>query len=144
MKKLLYCDLDGVIVDYDKFKHLTEEEKRLPGFFLNLPPIDGSIEAFQQLHNYFDVYILSTAPWSNPHAWSEKRLWVEQHLGDYAFKRLILSHNKGLLHGDYLIDDRLLNGVTDFKGEHIHFGSPMFKSWPCVLDYLLNKNGLFV
>lgn len=143
-KEVLYCDLDGVIVDYDKFKHLSEDERRLPGFFANLQPIEGAIEAFKLLHERFDVYILSTAPWSNPHAWSEKRLWVEKHLGEYAFKRLILSHNKGLLRGEYLIDDRTLNGVTDFQGEHIHFGTAQFPNWHTVLDYLFNKTSVFI
>lgn len=143
-KEILYCDLDGVIVDYDKFKHLSEDQKREQGFFANLPAIEGSIEAFKKLNEHFDVYILSTAPWSNTHAWSEKRIWVEQHLGEFAFKRLILSHNKGLLKGKYLIDDRLMNGVTEFEGEHIHFGSPCFPNWHSVLDYLMNKTSVFI
>lgn len=91
IKKILYCDLDGVIVDYDKFKHLTDDQKRLPGFFENLPPIPGAIDAFRELCDMYDVYILSTAPWSNPHAWSEKRLWVEKHLGELAFTSLLPS-----------------------------------------------------
>lgn len=142
-KSILYCDLDGVIVDYDKFKH-SEEERRVAGFFLTMPPIEGAVDAFKKLHEDFDVYILSTAPWSNPHAWSEKRLWVEKHLGEFAFKRLILSHNKGLLKGDFLIDDRTKNGVTEFEGQHIHFGTPSFPDWPSVLDYLYNKTSVII
>ena len=143
-KDLLYCDLDGVIVDYDKFIHLSKAERSLPGFFANLPTIEGAIEAFKKLDEKFDVYILSTAPWSNPSAWMEKRLWVEKHLGDYAFKKLILSHNKGLLRGKYLIADREVNGVTNFEGEHIHFGTPCFPNWHTVLDYLFNKTSVFI
>lgn len=144
VKPILYCDLDGVIVDYDMFKHLSDDQKRLPGFFENLPPIPGAIEAFKELNEMYEVYILSTAPWSNPYAWSEKRLWVEKHLGELAFKKLILSHNKGLLRGSFLIDDRTLNGVTEFEGEHIHFGTPHFPNWPTVLDYLHNKTSVFI
>jgi 5'(3')-deoxyribonucleotidase len=62
---------------------------------------------------------------------------VENHLGELAFKRLILSHNKGLFTGRALIDDRLRNGVDHFKGEHIHFGTEKFPDWDSVLDYLL-------
>lgn len=32
------------------------------------------------------------------------------------FKSLILAHNKGLLKGDYLVDDRIQNGVDTFEG----------------------------
>ena len=53
-KDLLYCDLDGVIVDYDKFIHLSKAERSLPGFFANLPPIEGAIEAFKKLDEKFD------------------------------------------------------------------------------------------
>lgn len=136
-KKVIYVDLDGVIVDYmTAYRMTTEEERRKKGFFESLLPIAGAIEAFKHLSEKHDVYLLSTAPWSNPHAWAEKRIWVEKHLGDCAFKRLILSHNKGLLKGDYLIDDRTENGVDGFEGQHIHFGQENFKTWKEVLEYL--------
>ena len=137
-KKIVYVDLDGVLADYDQAKiGTTEEDRRQKGFFENLSPIEGAIEAFKKLSEKYETYFLSTAPWTNLHAPSEKRIWVEKHLGEYAFKKLILTHNKSLLKGDYLIDDRLLNGVEDFDGEHIHFGSEKFKTWKDVLDYLL-------
>ncbi len=139
-KKILYVDLDGVMADYDGMKHISTEEQRCgPGFFVSLLPIEGAIEAFISLckSDKYDIYFLSTAPWSNTHALSEKRIWIEQHLGEYAFKRLILSHNKGLLKGHYLIDDRIANGVQDFEGKHIHFGSETFPNWESVLNYLL-------
>ena len=136
-KQIVYVDLDGVMADYDKAKEgKTEDERREPGFFENLEPIDGAVEAFKKLSEYYDVYFLSTAPWSNINAPSEKRVWVEKHLGEYAFKKLILSHNKGLLKGDYLIDDRIANGVEDFEGEHIHFGTDQFPDWNSVIEYL--------
>lgn len=136
-KKIVYVDLDGVLADYDKAKEgKTEEERRAPGFFEGLEPINGGLDSFKKLSEHYDMYFLSTAPWSNIHALSEKRVWVEKHLGDYAFKKLILSHNKGLLKGDYLIDDRIANGVDGFEGEHIHFGTPKFPNWESIVDYL--------
>ncbi|MBK6605337.1 MAG: hypothetical protein IPG24_07585 [Leptospiraceae bacterium] len=137
-KKILYVDLDGVLADYESAKATTtEKERKQKGFFENLPPIEGAIEAFKKLSKKYETYFLSTAPWTNIHAPSEKRIWVEKHLGRYAFKKLILTHNKGLLKGDFLIDDRIRNGVKEFEGEHIHFGSEKFKTWKDVLNYLL-------
>lgn len=138
-RKILYVDLDGVMADYDAHTHVTEFERKAKGFFENLDPIDGAISSFISLctSEKYDVYFLSTAPWSNTHSLSEKRIWVEKHLGEYAFKRLILSHNKGLLKGHFLIDDRIANGVESFEGEHIHFGSEKFPNWESVLNYLL-------
>ena len=42
-----------------------------------MKPILGSIEAFNKLENYYEVYILSTAPWHNPTAWHDKVVWVQ-------------------------------------------------------------------
>ena len=105
-KEILYIDLDGVCADYDLAKKRSSglEPESREGFFEFLPEISGAIEAVKKLNERFEIYFLSTAPWSNKFALSEKRIWVEHHFGDIAFKKLILSHNKGLLKGSYLID----------------------------------------
>ena len=86
------------------------------------------------------MFILSTAPWKNPSAWSDKVEWVTKYLDDVFHKRMIITHRKDLVEGDYLIDDRGKNGTSEFKGEWIQFGSERFPDWDAVLDYLLNKN----
>ena len=101
-----------------------------------MDPIPGAIAAYEELATMFDTYILSTAPWGNPSAWSDKLLWVKDYLGKSAYKRLILSHHKNLNDGDFLVDDRLKNGVDRFKGEHIHFATPKFPDWETVVHYL--------
>jgi 5'-nucleotidase len=53
------------------------------------------------LANLFDTYILSTSPWENPSAWSDKLLWVKHHLGSICYKRLILTHHKNLNVGHF-------------------------------------------
>ena len=60
----------------------------------------------------FDVYFLSTAPWDNPDAWTNKRLWIANHFDEKLIrKRLILCHHKNFLKGDILIDDKEWNGA---------------------------------
>jgi CheY-like chemotaxis protein len=95
----------------------------------------GAKEAFEWLAEHFDVYILSTAPWGNPSAWTDKLNWVKTHLGEPARKRLILSHQKDLLRGDYIIDDSTKNGVAEFQGKHIQIGTEPCKDWPAVIDF---------
>jgi 5'(3')-deoxyribonucleotidase len=147
-KKILYIDMDSVLVDFQSgIDQLSSElqskyEGRLdevPGIFSLMDPMPGAIEAFTELAELFDTYILSTAPWENPSAWSDKLLWVKKYLNDSAHKRLILSHHKDLNKGDFLIDDRLKNGVEKFSGEHIYFGKELFKDWVSVLEYLRGK-----
>ena len=146
MSKIVYVDMDNVLVDFpsgmDKVPEqlLTEyhdREDEIPGIFALMDPLPGAIDSFIQLSGRFDTYILSTAPWGNPSAWSDKLLWVKKYLGNHASKRLILTHHKNLNQGDYLIDDRTKNGAAKFPGEHIHFLSPQFPDWEAVMAYLL-------
>ena len=118
--------MDNVLVDFKTgisklSKNTTEEFEGhlddVPGIFNLMEPMKGSIEAFNELSQSekYDVYILSTAPWDNPTAWSDKLKWVKKYLGKNGYKRLILSHHKNLNAGDYLIDDRTKNGADKFK-----------------------------
>ena len=148
MKKILYVDMDNVLVDFPsgiaKLSPVTfaEFEGRLdevPGIFSLMDPMPNAIESFETLAQHYDTYILSTAPWRNPSAWIDKVLWVQKYLGKSAYKRLILSHHKNLNDGHYLIDDRTKNGVDRFRGEHIHFGTERFPDWAAVTSYLITR-----
>ena len=145
-KKIVFVDMDGVLCDFGAFlEKMTSKGMnkfqvfKMLGVFEDLNPILGAVDAFHLLDQYFDVYILSTPLWSNPDSWKGKRIWVEKYLGKAAKKKLILSHNKGLMRGDYLIDDREANGVLDFEGEHIKFGEGEYIGWNEVLNYLFSK-----
>jgi 5'-nucleotidase len=149
VNNILYVDMDNVIVDFssgiarlddDVVREYAGRLDEVPGIFSLMEPVVGAIESFVTLCDNFDTYILSTSPWENPSAWSDKLLWVKKYLGSYAYKRLILSHHKNLNIGNYLIDDRTKNGVDRFVGKHIHFGSEQFPDWQSVMDYLLEKS----
>lgn len=148
MKKLLHIDLDGVIADFISAMHshplkeippYDEHPDTIPHIFRNLQPIEGGVTAVQNLmnSNKYEVYFLSTAPWNNPSAWTDKRLWLEEQFGDAVNRRLILTHRKDLIRGDILIDDRPNNGADKFQGEWIQFGSEKYPNWDEVLKYLL-------
>jgi 5'-nucleotidase len=141
MKKIVYIDMDGVVADFDAHRHLITErcplkqESKVPeNYFFNLPLIEGSVEALNELSKYYELYFLSVPQWTNPSCWMEKRLWVEKHFGELMFKRLILTHHKRLLKGDYLIDDNVHEG---FEGRHIHFGTTLFPTWKEVVKLLV-------
>ena len=145
-KKILYVDMDNVLVDFKSALDIqTEEilqkysgrEDEIPNLFGSMIPMKDAIESFSILSNFYDTYILSTAPWNNPSAWSEKLEWVKKYLGDSAHKRLIISHHKNLNKGDFLIDDRTKNGAGDFEGKLILFGSNEFSDWQSVCSYLI-------
>ena len=146
-KKRIFIDMDGVLCDYDKKAASTPQYLKdryndchgIPGFYRDLEPLPGALDAWHYLFDNYDVYIASSPSWSNPSSWIDKRLWVANHLGPKSKKRLILTHNKGLLDGDILIDDNIWNGVEDFKGTHIHFGQEGAENWETVLELISNK-----
>jgi 5'-nucleotidase len=148
-RKILYVDLDNTLVDFrsgidgldpDVIEEYQDRFDVVPGIFALMRPMPGAIDAFRELAELFDTYILSTAPWLNSSAWQHKVEWVHEHLGigedSVAYKRLILTHHKNLNRGDFLIDDRSNNGAGQFDGDWIHFGSTMYPDWPTVVDYL--------
>lgn len=145
-KKIIYIDMDNVLVDFQSgIDALSKEMQKkykghydeAPNIFSKMQPIPDAIEAVSILNEKYDIYILSTAPWNNPSAWSDKLNWIKQYLGKTCYKRLILSHHKNLNKGDYLIDDRKNNGAGQFEGELILFGSDKFPDWNEVRKYLL-------
>ena len=144
--------MDNVLVDFKTGIEKLDEntinvyEGRLdevPNIFSLMEPYPNAIDSVHKLSKKYDLYILSTAPWLNPSAWIHKLEWVHKHFGkekdSLFYKRLIISHNKNLNTGEYLIDDRPNNGAKDFKGEWIYFGSQDFPDWDTVTEYLLSK-----
>lgn len=149
-KRILYIDMDGVIVDFDsginklsaadKVKYINRYDET-PGIFKLMEPLPGAIDAVKKLSDHYDIYILSTAPWDNHGAWSDKIEWIKKYFGDdensVLYKKLILSHHKHLNRGSVLIDDRLKNGADKFQGDFMQFGSESFPNWEVVVNYLI-------
>jgi len=157
-RKVLYIDMDGVIVDFESaFERLTPEvreqfrgnEDQIPGLFALMTPMSRAVEAVTELSTLFDTYVLSTVPWHNTSGASQKIEWIQRHFGAEQgtplWKRVILSHHKHLNRGDFLIDDRPdRNGAGQFEdtnvaGKLIHFGGDEFPGWEAVLDYLRER-----
>ena len=74
-KKILYVDMDGVLVDFQSGIDQLDETKQneykgredeVPGIFALMQPKTGAIDAFIRLSKEYDTYILSTSPWNNP------------------------------------------------------------------------------
>lgn len=149
-KKILYVDMDNVLVDFQSGIDQLDEATKMnykdrlddvPGIFSKMKPLTNAVDSFNLLADHYDTYILSASPWRNPTAASDKFAWVKKYIGDKAEKRLILSHHKNLNKGDFLVDDRTARGADQFEGELILFGSKQFPDWDNVVNYLLNIKG---
>ena len=149
IKRIIYVDMDDVLCDFTKsYKKVLAEDSgiRYPqsqyGFFRNLTPIKGGIAAVNYLNkqDFFEVYILTAPSVLNPLCYTEKRLWIEDHFGMDMVSRLIISPNKGLNKGDYLIDDHNTGrGQEGFEGKLLQFGTENFQDWVQILAFFKKK-----
>ena len=146
VRQIIYVDMDGVLCDYmASYTLALAKEPRIQfpqsqyGFFRNLKPIKEAIESVQLLQQMgrYELYILTAPSIENPLCYTEKRDWVETHLGMDMVAKLIISPNKGLNKGHFLIDDHQFGrGQEHFEGKLLHFGSPSFPNWPAIVDFL--------
>ncbi len=141
--KVIYVDMDDTICDF-KTKAwemlVANPAIKFPqsqyGFFTSLEPLPDAITCMNVLKNHFDVYILTRPSVRNPLCYTEKRVWVEQHMGLEWCEKLILCPNKSLMIGHYLIDDV---PWPKFQGEQILFGQDPFTHWMKVFKYIMEK-----
>lgn len=100
--------------------------KYRPGFYRSMRPIEGAIDGLQTLVDEdYDVWFCSSPEVFNASCESDKKSWIMEHLGDEWAKRLILTRDKTLVRGDFLIDDRPdVHGVAEPEWEQILFDQP--------------------
>lgn len=146
-KPIIYVDMDGVLCDYMKSRRAAI--RRTPeigfpqaqyGFFRDMDEIENAVKAYMWLHENFETYILTRPSVLNPMSYTEKREWVEKHLGIEVCDNLIMNPHKGLMKGDYLIDDM---PWPSFEGKQILFGSEEFPDWDAVLKFFMQENLAF-
>ena len=103
-----------------------EEIWEMRGLFLDLPVVDGAVEAVKGIvDSGHTVFICTSAIYRNPTGLDDKRVWVRNHLGDALARTMIFTKDKTLVHGDYLIDDRpAITGLIKPSWEHIVFDQP--------------------
>lgn len=113
-------------LDTDARAVVTEIVER-PGFYADLPIIEGAKQALRQMLKLgYDVRIV-TSPWvSNPTCASDKMSWVVRNLGKEWGQRMIITTDKTLVRGDWLIDDKPdVKGLMTPTWEHIYFTQPV-------------------
>ncbi|SFJ64822.1 5'(3')-deoxyribonucleotidase [Paenibacillus sp. UNC496MF] len=93
---------------------------REPGFFRNLGIQPHAAEVMSFLHEYFEVYIVSS---SHPNVVADKWAWVEKHLPFIDYHHFVPLHHKHRFEMDYLIDDGPHN-FDRFKGTGILIDMP--------------------
>jgi len=109
-----------------KLRPLVERIYLSQGFYLGLSPIKGALEALSELLERGDQVYITTSPLlENPFCIQEKYDWVIKYLGKDWAKRMIVTKDKTIIPGDYLIDDKPeVEGNQQPSWEHILFSQP--------------------
>lgn len=150
MKKSIAIDMDGVIADVeeqfliwyyrDYGVRFTREDligktddtafpepgsmrkyATSAGFFLDIPVMQGAVEAVQRLMENFEVYIVSAAM-EFPLSLNEKQEWLKANFPFITWRNIIFCGDKSIINTDYMIDDHLKN-LDNFKGKTIMFNA---------------------
>ena len=94
-----------------------------PGFFKDLPPMEGAIKAVEEMVERGFAILICTSPLpSNPTCPQDKVEWVRKHLGHIEFRQpgdakkrldpqdiIVMTRDKTFVMGDVLIDDKPVN-----------------------------------
>lgn len=103
---------------------------REAGFFQNLPEIEGAKEGLEEIQRLGHEVFICTKPIDRyENCVLEKYNWVAKHLGYEWTKKIIVTKDKTLIHGDILIDDRPKHkGLRKPVWKHILFDKPYNKN----------------
>jgi 5'(3')-deoxyribonucleotidase len=106
----------------------VDRQERLDGylqsedFFEDLRVIEDSQRVVREMAKKYEVYI-ATAAMEFPNSFGPKYRWLRRHFPFLHPSQFIFCGDKGVLSGDYLIDDQPLN-FRRFMGEGILFTAP--------------------
>lgn len=80
-----------------------------PGFYRDLVPFDGAVEAYRKMTEAGHRVQIATSPWwTNTTCLQDKSDSVLHHFGVDAQRTMILTSDKTAIQADYLIDDKPL------------------------------------
>jgi 5'-nucleotidase len=131
---VVLLDMDGALIDWDK-TFLKKWADRCPvdrsksylmekcvdaafcdeavslfmqqGFFAELEPMEGALQALQEMEKDGLKLYICTAPVKHSKYCAQEKLdWVRVHLGEAWLDKVILCQDKTMVAGDLLIDDK--------------------------------------
>lgn len=93
------------IIEQNKLRDIMTRKN----FFKNLPAIPKAVEQVHKLLENtqdYDCFICTSPLVHNPHCTSEKLEWIKKHFGEAFGKKVIITNDKTVVNGDFLVDDK--------------------------------------
>lgn len=89
----IYCDMDGVLADFNAQENAVERFASEKGFFQKLAPMNANIYALRVLNQLKNVkvFILSASP--NRHADNDKKEWLKKYIPELESDQIIIMRN---------------------------------------------------
>jgi 5'-nucleotidase len=105
--------------------HLIDPVMFEEGLFANLPVIPGAQQAIQEIVADGHVVFVCSTPAASDHCTTEKTAWLRRHFGPEIARKAIFTHDKTVVRGDILIDDKPeITGVLEPYWRHVVFDCP--------------------
>jgi 5'-nucleotidase len=109
---------------------LLKEATNHPDLYTDLAPIPFAVESIlEMVEEGWDVFHCSTPTWSNPGCVPGKIAAIDQYFGPKWTDKLILTHDKTVVRGDVIIDDKgLISGSAAPSWRHLIHDRPHNRS----------------
>jgi len=106
----------GKIYDVNDAKHIRNALFE-PGFFADLPVMEGSQEVVKWMNEHFDLYIVTAAA-EFRNSLQDKYDWLGKNFPFIHWSKYVFCGNKSIINADYLIDDHVKN-MLRFSGKGV-------------------------
>lgn len=95
-------------------------------FYEDIPEIPGALDALREMKDKGHIVSLVTSPWwDNETCLEDKKNWVRRNLGYEWMDSLIITRDKTMVVGDFLIDDKPeVHGKRDPQWTHVLYDQP--------------------
>jgi 5'-nucleotidase len=113
-------------------RELVDVLMQQQGFFRGLPVMPGAVDAMLgMLQAGHVLWVCSTPVAESAYCEGEKKAWLREHYGETLARRTVFTHDKTLVKGDILIDDKpKIVGEHTPEWEHVLYAQSYNSSVP--------------